>query len=118
MKNLNQVLENSKNYLNEGNFKMASVEVGKGLDICKMYHRELNESINPNWDMKKQWDYKQEYKIFGKRLQYWSEKFWTLLEDNNLDLVLREEINLEPIMTMIVQGKNSNGQMETSSYNL
>jgi len=118
MKNLNTILENSKNYLNEGNHKMASVEVGKGLDVCKLEHRKLNESINPNWDLRKQWDFKQEYKLNGKRLQYWSEKFWTLLEDNNLDLVLREEINLEPIMTVMVQGKNSIGQMETSSFNL
>jgi len=118
MKNLNTILENSKRYLKEGNFKMASVEVGRGIDVCKISHRELNVSINPNWDLRKQWDFKQEYKINGKRLQYWSEKFWTLLEDNNLDLVLREEIDLDPIMTMIVQGKNSRGQMETSSFNL
>jgi len=105
MRNLNEILKNSKQYLNQGNFKMASVEVSKGIEICKGYHQQLNEEVNPDWDLKKQWDYKQEYTIFGKRLQYWSEKFWTLLEDNNLDLVFKEEINLEPLSTMLLKSK-------------
>jgi len=105
MRNLNEILSSSKQFLNEGNFKMASVEVSRGIEVCKGYHQILNEEVNPNWDLKKQWDYKQEYKIFGKRLQYWSEKFWTLLEDNNLDLVFKEEINLEPLLTMLLKSK-------------
>jgi hypothetical protein len=101
MKNLNEILKNSNQYLKEGNFKMASVEVSKGIENCGLYHRQLNEEINLNWDMKKQWDFKQEYQVCGKRLQYWSEKFWTLLEDNNLDLVLMNKPEIEPLTKIL-----------------
>ena len=49
MRNLNEILKNSKQYLNQGNFKMASVEVSRGIEICKGYHQQLNEEVNPNW---------------------------------------------------------------------
>jgi len=118
MNNLNIILESAKELLSEGNFKMASVEVSKGIEVCSIHHKTLNEEVNPMWGMRDKWDYKQEYKVNGKRLQYWSEKFWTMLEDNNLDLVMRTPVNLEPLMTMMVQGVNSNGQREMTEVNM
>lgn len=118
MSRLKILLDKVQVELKKGNHKQASVEVGRGIDICKIEHRKMNEGINPEWDLRKQWDYKNSYTTNGKRLQYWSEKFWTLLEDNNLDLVLRDEVNLEPIMTMLIQGKNSNGHTESATVNM
>ena len=118
MNNLKIILEKSKELLLEGNHKMASVEVSKGIEVCSVHHRTLNEEVSPKWDMRRQWDYKQAYTVNGKRLQYWSEKFWTLIEDNNLDLVTRQPINLEPLMTMLIQGTNSNGHREMTEVNM
>ena len=108
MTNLNEILKQSKNYLKQGNHKLASVEVSKGIQVCKNYHKELNEQVEGVQDLKTKWDIKQNFEVQGKRLQYWSEKFWTLLEDNNLDLVVKEPINLEPLQTMILKNKSGN----------
>lgn len=116
MKNLNEILKNSKNYLKQQNHKLASVEVSKGIQVCKNYHKEMNEQAEVIQGLKEKWNFKQNFEVQGKRLQYWSEKFWTLLEDNNLDLVLVEPINLEPLQTMILKNKAGN-MTESVEYN-
>ena len=112
MKNLKTVLENSINYLNEGNFKMASVEVSSGIETCSQWNRQIGEETNLNQSLKDQFLFKQNYIVNGKRIQYWSEKFWTLLEDNNLDLVLKNKPEMESLSTMLLKNKVGSLQEE------
>lgn len=103
MKNLNEILKNSNQYLKEGNFKMASVEVSNGIETCSQWNKQIGEQTNLNLSLKDQFLFKQDYMVNGKRIQYWSEKFWTLLEDNNLDLVLKNKPEIDALSTILLK---------------
>jgi hypothetical protein len=112
MKNLNEILNNSKQYLNQGNFKMASVEVSSGIETCSQWNKQIQEETNLNLSLKDQFLFKQDYMVNGKRIQYWSEKFWTLLEDNNLDLVLKNKPEIEALTSVLLKSKVGSFQEE------
>lgn len=112
MKNLNEILKNSKQYLNQGNFKMASVEVSNGIETCSQWNKQIQEETNLNLSLKDQFLFKQDYMVNGKRIQYWSEKFWTLLEDNNLDLVLKNKPEIEALTSVLLKSKVGSFQEE------
>ena len=103
MKNLKEILTNSKQYLQEGNFKMASVEVSSGIETCSQWNKQILEEVNPNLSLKDQFLFKQDYMVNGKRIQYWSEKFWTLLEENGLDLVLKNKPEIDALSTILLK---------------
>ena len=105
MKNLKEILTNSKQYLQEGNFKMASVEVSSGIETCSQWNKQILEEVNPNLSLKDQFLFKQDYMVNGKRIQYWSEKFWTLLEENGLDLVLKNKPEIDALSTILLKSK-------------
>jgi hypothetical protein len=112
MKNLKEILTNSKQYLQEGNFKMASVEVSNGIETCSQWNKQILEEVNPNLSLKDQFLFKQDYMVNGKRIQYWSEKFWTLLEDNGLDLVLKNKPEIDALSTILLKSKVGGFQEE------
>lgn len=112
MKNLNEILKNSKQYLNQGNFKMASVEVSNGIETCSQWNKQIQEETNLNLSLKDQFLFKQDYMVNGKRIQYWSEKFWTLLEENNLDLVLKNKPEIEALTSVLLKSKVGSFQEE------
>lgn len=112
MKNLNEILNNSKQYLNQGNFKMASVEVSNGIETCSQWNKQIGEQTNLNLSLKDQFLFKQDYMVNGKRIQYWSEKFWTLLEENNLDLVLKNKPEIEALTSVLLKSKVGSFQEE------
>jgi len=112
MKNLKEILTNSKQYLQEGNFKMASVEVSNGIETCSQWNKQILEEVNPNLSLKDQFLFKQDYMVNGKRIQYWSEKFWTLLEENGLDLVLKNKPEIDALSTILLKSKVGGFQEE------
>ena len=112
MKNLKEILTNSKQYLQEGNFKMASVEVSNGIETCSQWNKQILEEVNPNLSLTDQFLFKQDYMVNGKRIQYWSEKFWTLLEENGLDLVLKNKPEIDALSTILLKSKVGGFQEE------
>jgi len=102
IKNLNEILSKTQKSLSKGDFKMASVYCSGGISECSILHKELNEETQ-EWDMKKAFDYKGKYKVRGKTLNNWMEKFWTILEDNGLDLVYEQPIDLSSLNSIILK---------------
>ena len=81
---------------------MASVYCSGGISECSKVHSELLEETQ-GWDLKKAFDYKGKYKVQGKTLNNWMEKFWTILEDNGLDLVYEQPIDLSHLNTVLLK---------------
>jgi len=101
IKNLNEILSKTQKSLKEGDMKMASVYCSGGIEQCSHLHSELNKETQ-GWDSKKAFDYKGKFKVQGKTLNNWMEKFWTIIEDNNLDLVYSEPITLEGLKSVLL----------------
>ena len=101
IKNLNEILSKTQEFLKEGNKKMAYVYCSGGIEECSRLHSELNEETQ-GWDLKKAFDYKGKYKVYGKSLNNWMEKFWNIIEDNDLDLVYSEPISIEGLKSILL----------------
>jgi len=110
IKNLSEILSKVKKSLKEGDNKMASVYCSGGIETCSHLHSELNEQTK-GWDYKKAFDYKGKYMVQGKTLNNWMEKFWTILENNNLDLVYSEPINIEGLNSILLYNEETNEEV-------
>jgi hypothetical protein len=49
----------------------------EGIQECSEVNKELNEKTQ-GWDLKESFDYKGNYKVQGKKLELWMEKFWNI----------------------------------------
>ena len=110
IKNLNEVLLKTNKFLAEGDKKMASVYCSGGIEECSRLHSDLNQETQ-GWDLKKAFDYKGKFNIQGKTLNNWMEKFWNIIEDNDLDLVYSEPITIENFKTILLYNKETKEQV-------
>lgn len=102
IKNLTEILSKTQKSLTKGDFKMASVYCSGGINECSKLHKQLNEETE-GMGMKDSFNYKGKYKVQGKTLNNWMEKFWNIIEDNDLDLVYEQPIDLSSLNSIILK---------------
>ena len=84
MSNLNEILTRAEKLFNVGNMKKSYEVALQGIEECSEVNKELNEK-SQGWDLKKAFDYKGNYKVQGKKLELWMEKFWNIVEGTGIE---------------------------------
>ena len=110
IKNLKPILERAEKLFKAGNSQKSYEVCLTGLQECSQVNKELNEKTQ-GWDLKESFDYKGKYKVQGKKLELWMEKFWNIIEDNDLDLVYSEPITIENFKTILLYNKETKEQV-------
>ena len=101
MRNITKILDRSQRLFLAGNMKKSYSIAIDGITELSQVNRRLNEETQ-GWDLKKAFDYKGKYKVYGKSLNNWMEKFWNIIEDNDLDLVYSEPISIEGLKSILL----------------
>ena len=89
IKSLKPILERAEKLFQAGNMKKAYEVSLQGIGECSQVNRELLEKTQ-GWDLKEAFDYKGNYKVQGKKLDLWMEKFWNILESTGIEPIVEE----------------------------
>ena len=89
IKSLKPILERAEKLFQAGNMKKAYEVSLQGIGECSQVNKELLEKTQ-GWDLKKAFDYKGNYKVQGKKLDLWMEKFWNILESTGVEPIVEE----------------------------
>ena len=89
IKSLKPILERAEKLYQAGNMKKAYEVSLQGIGECSQVNRELLEKTQ-GWDLKEAFDYKGNYKVQGKKLDLWMEKFWNILESTGIEPIVEE----------------------------
>ena len=84
IKNLKPILERAEKLFKAGNLQKSYEVCLDGIQECSQVNKELNEKTQ-GWDLKEAFDYKGKYKVQGKKLDLWMEKFWNILESTGIE---------------------------------
>jgi len=89
MRNLSKILTRAEKLFTAGNMKKSYEVSMEGIQECSQLNKELNEETQ-GWDLKKAFDYKGNFKVQGKKLELWMEKFWNIIESTGIEPMVEE----------------------------
>jgi hypothetical protein len=81
MRNLSKILSRAEKLFAAGNLKKSYEVSMEGIQECSEVNKMLNEETQ-GWDLRKAFDYKGNFKVQGKKLELWMEKFWNIIDWN------------------------------------
>lgn len=89
IKNLKPILEKAEKLFQAGNLKKSYDVSMEGIQECSEVNKMLNEETQ-GWDIRKAFDYKGNFKVQGKKLELWMEKFWNIIESTGIEPIQEE----------------------------
>jgi len=89
MRNLSKILTRAEKLFTAGNLKKSYEVSMEGIQECSSVNKMLNEETQ-GWDVKKAFDYKGNFKVQGKKLELWMEKFWNIIESTGIEPIQEE----------------------------
>lgn len=89
LKDLTKLLERAEKLFNVGNLKKSYEVALQGVGECSKVHKVLLEQTQ-DWDVRKASDYKYNFKVQGKKLELWMNKFWEVVESTGIEPVIED----------------------------
>ena len=89
MRNLSKILTRAEKLFTAGNLKKSYEVSMEGIQECSEVNKMLNEETQ-GWDIRKAFDYKGNFKVQGKKLELWMEKFWNIIESIGIEPIQEE----------------------------
>jgi hypothetical protein len=90
MRNLSKILTRAEKLFTAGNLKKSYEVSMEGIQECSEVNKELNEENSRLGFERKAFDYKGNYKVQGKKLELWMEKFWNIIESTGIEPIVEE----------------------------